>query len=226
MRVIRRMHQSPRIPRKRSALALVLLVALVATSCGGGRPKPPGGSRAFRSQPAAAGYSPTGTWPFRAGIARTCEAASGPASAGQAGVRSLFRPASSPWTRRCHEHARQAIPTPKVLGRDVTAADPAVDAEEVDPVGLASEHALSFGGQSERKPSEDLSVAERRRGREVASFGLEQAAAAATERREHSVEPSVAEEGRLLELLRGHERRRRRARAGRDRFQRTPLAAG
>src|SRR6266508_2082042 len=53
-----------------------------------------------------------------------------------------------------------AIPPPCVLGRDVAAADPAIDAQEVDAVGLAAENSLALRCQPQRESREDLSVAE------------------------------------------------------------------
>ena len=104
------------------------------------------------------------------------------------------------------------------------AADPSVDAEEGDPVGLGAEHAFSFFSQPQAEPREDLAVAERRRLREAAArLRFDKSHRAPTERRERSVEPRVAEEGCLLEMLRVDERRRWCARAGRDRLQGTPL---
>src|SRR5438876_12363834 len=54
------------------------------------------------------------------------------------------------------------IPAPHIAGRDVRAADPAIDAEELDTVGRAAKHALALGGETQRQPGEDGAVAERR----------------------------------------------------------------
>src|SRR5215211_9481601 len=110
------------------------------------------------------------------------------------------------------------VPAPEILRCDVAAADPAVDAQDVDAVGLAAEHALAVVGQSQRKPREALSVAERRRGGERSTvLGLDETAGALSERRERAEEPGIAEEGRVFEVLRGDEGGRGGARACGDR---------
>ena len=103
----------------------------------------------------------------------------------------------------------RGIPAPEVLRRDVGAADPAVDAEQLDAVGLAVEHALavvSSGG----------SAVARRRWRRSAAAGAE----ARLRRRSRRGRPGSRARGRttrrqercVLELLLGDERCERRAR--------------
>ena len=75
--------------------------------------------------------------------------------------------------------------------------------------------------QPQLESCEELAVAERRRrGKRCAVVGLEEPRRSLPERGEGSVEPGVAEEGRLLEPLRRDEGGGRRARAGGDRLER------
>ena len=103
----------------------------------------------------------------------------------------------------------------------MSAADPAVDAEELDSVGFAAQRAFSGCRQPQLESCEEPAVAERRRRRKLrAVLGFEEPRLSLPERREGSVEPGVAEERSLLESLRGNERGRRCAGAGGDRLER------
>src|SRR5207248_7604841 len=57
------------------------------------------------------------------------------------------------------------VPSPGVVARDMGAADPAVDAEEVDSVGFAADRVLSGRCQPQLEACEVLAIAERRRRR-------------------------------------------------------------
>ena len=106
------------------------------------------------------------------------------------------------------------------------AADPAVDAEELDSVGGAAQCVFPVCGQPQREACEPLAVAERRRrGKWRAVCGFEEPPRSLSECCEGPVEPGVAEEGRVLESLCGDEGGGRRVGAGRDRLERAPFRA-
>jgi hypothetical protein len=91
----------------------------------------------------------------------------------------------------------------------VSAADPAIGAEEIDAVRLAAQHSPSLVGQPKRQSRESLPVAERRgRRKGVALLGLDETHRPASEPREGSMEPGVSEERRILKPLRLDESRR------------------
>ncbi len=83
------------------------------------------------------------------------------------------------------------------------AADPAVEPEELDPVCPAAERLLPGCCQPQPEAREGPAVAERRRRREavVPSSVSTSLALSLPERREGSVEPGVAEEGRRLRAV-------------------------
>ena len=67
------------------------------------------------------------------------------------------------------------VPAPGVIGGEVGAADPAVDAEKFDSVGLAAERVFSGHCQPQLESREKLAVAERRRrGKWCAVVGFEE----------------------------------------------------
>jgi hypothetical protein len=109
----------------------------------------------------------------------------------------------------------------------VRAAEPAVQAEQRDPVLLAVQDPLAGAGQPERQPCERAGVAQRRRRRQrVAVLRLDQPVRAGTQAGERAEEPRVAEERRRLQVLLGQEGGRRRGRARRHGPQRPPFGAG
>ena len=119
------------------------------------------------------------------------------------------------------------VPAPGVVGSDVRAADPAVDAEEFDAVGFAAERAFSGRGQAQVQACEPLAVAERRRfGKFAAVRGFDEPRLSPPESTEDPVEPGVAEERRLLQSLRRDEGGRWCPRAGGDRMQRPSFRPG
>ena len=68
---------------------------------------------------------------------------------------------------RCVELVERAparcCPIARCCGRDVGAADPAVDTKELDAIVLTPEHAFSGRCQPQLEAREELTVAERRR---------------------------------------------------------------
>ena len=119
------------------------------------------------------------------------------------------------------------IPAPRVPGPQVGAAEPAVEPEQLDAIGVAAEHAFARIRQPEANRAEAAAVAERRRHRQRATVVVfHEPDVPAAEPGERPEEPGVAQKGRLLELLRRHERRRRGGRARRDRLERSALRSG
>src|SRR4051794_2824739 len=132
--------------------------------------------------------------------------------------------------RRCARSASadqlrlDRIPAPRVLRRDVGAADPAIDTEELDLVGFAVQRALAQHRQPQLKLREPSAVAERgRRRKRLAVVGFDEPPLSLPERRESPVEPRVADKRCLLEPLRRDEGSRGRARAGGDRLEYMPF---
>jgi len=79
------------------------------------------------------------------------------------------------------------------------AAEPAIQAEQRDPVLLAVQDPLASAGQPERQPGERAGVAQRRwRRQRVAVLRLDQPVRAGTQAGERAEEPRVAEERRRL----------------------------
>jgi hypothetical protein len=106
----------------------------------------------------------------------------------------------------------------------VRPTDPAVEPEQLDAVGVAAEDVAPGPGQARGEPGEGAGVSVRRRRRQrTAVVALHEPAVPAAELRERPEEPGVAEERRLLELLRRSEGGGRSARARRDRLERAAL---
>src|SRR4051794_26557802 len=127
-------------------------------------------------------------------------------------------------SRRPNEGALGGVPSPGGAGCDVRAADPAVDAEQLDAVGFAAECLLAGCRQPQLQSCERLAVAERRRReKRCAVLALEEPRRSLPECVERPVEPGVAHEGRLLEPLCCDEGGGRCARTGSDRLERTSL---
>jgi hypothetical protein len=109
----------------------------------------------------------------------------------------------------------------------VRAAQPAVQAQQRDPVFPPVQDPLAGTGQPERQPGERAGVAERRRRRQrVAGLRLDQPVRAGTQAGERAEEPRVAEERRRLQVLLGQEGGGRRGRARRHGLQRPSFGAG
>ena len=106
-------------------------------------------------------------------------------------------------SERCSPSQRQTAP-----GTSVRAADPAVDPEQRDPIGLAVEHAPARRCQRELDRSALRITRSNRRHRRTGRR-LDQANVAAPELPERAVDPGVAVERRVFELLRGDVRLRR-----------------
>src|SRR4051794_19827835 len=146
-------------------------------------------------------------------------------------MRSTVQPSrGSSERRRCARSASadelelDGIPAPQIVGRDAGAADPAVDAEQLDLVGLAVQRALTPGRQPQLKLREALAVTEwRRRRKRLAFCGLDEPPLSLPERRERSEKPRVAEKRRVLEPLRRDESGRRRRRARGDPLECVPF---
>ena len=106
-------------------------------------------------------------------------------------------------------------------------ANPAVQAQQRDPVLTAVQDPLARAGQPERQPGERAGVAQRRRRRQgVAVLRLDQPGRAGAQAGERAEEPGVAEERRGLQVLLGQEGRGRRGRTRRDGLQRPPFGGG
>jgi hypothetical protein len=109
----------------------------------------------------------------------------------------------------------------------VRTAQPAVQAQQRDPVLPAVQDPLAGPGQAERQPGERAGVAERRRRRQrVAGLRLDQPVRAGPQAGERAEEPRVAEERRRFQVLFGQEGGGRRGRAVGDGLQGPPFGAG
>ena len=107
------------------------------------------------------------------------------------------------------------------------AAEPAVQAQQRDPVRTAVQDPLAGAGQPERQPGEGAGIAQRRRLRQgVAGLRLDQPGRAGAQAGQRAEEPGVAEERRGLQVLLGQEGGGRRGRTRRDGLQRPPFGAG
>src|SRR5690348_18244428 len=96
------------------------------------------------------------------------------------------------------------VPAPGGGRGEVGAAEPAVDAQQGDAVGLPGEHLVAGRGEAERLAGERRAVAQRRRGAEfLAVLRLYQPGWAAAETGHGPEEPGVAQERRVLQVLGG-----------------------
>ena len=137
--------------------------------------------------------------------------------------RAVLRVADSRSSRRSNEGALGGVPSPGVFGRDVRAADPAVDAEQLDAVGLAAECCSPVAVSRSCSRAKGWLWPSGGGGGSAAPSSLSRSLAVPCPGGERAEEPGVAHEGRLLEPLRCNEGCGRCARAGSDRLEHPPF---
>ena len=141
-------------------------------------------------------------------------------------VRGRGRAGTGAWRPLLDELLRGGVPAPVVIGRQMSSADPAIQAEQIDPVGLTTENLLAERGQHHPRLHEPGPISEGRRlGQLLSVSRLHEPGGAAAERPQRAEQPRVTDERRLLQLLCREEHLARRARARRDGLERLPLRA-